>query len=241
MPNSADKGCRPVLRRPGISVLVGTFLGPVTQVLLLFAIAGTFNVPRAWLYLVVGLTGIFGGTVLVARANPELVNLRGEWKKRKDIRPWDKRLLIVYALFGFYVPPAIMGLDVGRYHWSSLGPWSVVAGTALFCLGSVLITWAMLVNTHFEVTVRIQSDRGHRIISTGPYAIIRHPGYLGASLWALSTPLIIGSAFGLIPAAIAVAALVARTFLEDRVLQAELPTYAEYARRVRYRLLPGIW
>ena len=134
-----------------------------------------------------------------------------------------------------------MGLDVGRYRWSSLGLWSAIVGTALFAFGTILFTWAMLVNTHFEITVRIQHDRDHKVIASGPYAFVRHPGYVGASLWALATPLIVGSAFGLIPASLAVAMLVARTIREDAMLRSELTGYADYAARVRRRLVPGIW
>jgi len=134
-----------------------------------------------------------------------------------------------------------MGLDVGRYRWSNLGLWATVLGLVIFSCGWILLTWAMLVNPHFETTVRIQTDRHHRVVTTGPYTIVRHPGYVGASLWALGSPLIVGSAYGLIPAGLTVLLLVLRTYLEDRTLQAELPGYAEYAKQVRYRLLPGIW
>ena len=96
----------------------------------------------------------------------------------------------------------------------------------------------MLTNPHFEATVRIQTDRSHRVVTTGPYAIVRHPGYVGASLWVLGSPLIVGSAYGLIPAGITVGLLVLRTYLEDKTLHAELPGYVEYAQRVRYRLIP---
>ena len=153
----------------------------------------------------------------------------------------DKLLILLYGILSFYVTPIVAGLDVGRYRWSSLGVWAAVVGTLLFGLGSILITWAMLVNTHFETTVRIQRDRNHRVVSTGPYSIVRHPGYLGAILWALGAPLIVGSVYGLIPAAVASAAFVVRLVMEERILLAELPGYAEYAGRVRYRLLPHIW
>jgi protein-S-isoprenylcysteine O-methyltransferase Ste14 len=99
----------------------------------------------------------------------------------------------------------------------------------------------MLVNAHFEVTVRIQTDRHHQVVTTGPYAFVRHPGYVGASLWALGSPLIVGSAWGLIPAGLTVLLLILRTWLEDKTLCAELPGYADYAQRVRSRLLPGLW
>jgi protein-S-isoprenylcysteine O-methyltransferase Ste14 len=220
---------------------MGTALAPFMEGLLLFAAAGTLALPRAWLYVAVSFAGMFGNAAIVAVANPELMNRRGSWKKRKDTRPWDKRLLMTYGLFGFYVLPAVAGLDVGRHPRLSLGAWAAVVGTLLFGFGSVLLTWAMLVNTHFEATVRIQTDRNHRVITTGPYAVVRHPGYLGASLWLLGSPLILGSDLALIPAAIAIAALVARTCLEDHMLRHELPGYAEYTRQVRYRLLPYLW
>ncbi len=99
----------------------------------------------------------------------------------------------------------------------------------------------MLVNPHFEVTVRIQADRDHKVVAAGPYAMVRHPGYLGAILWLLSSPLIAGSVLGMVPGGLAGFVFLLRAAREDRALQAELPGYADYARRVRFRLLPGIW
>jgi protein-S-isoprenylcysteine O-methyltransferase Ste14 len=229
------------LRKPGVRVLVGSFLGSFIQTALLFGAAGRFDLPRAWLFLAVSLVEMFGNVVIVGFANPGLLNHRGAWKEKKDVKAWDRKLLPVFGVFGIYVIPLVMGLDVGRYHWSNLGLWATILGVVLFSFGWVLLTWAMLVNTHFETIVRIQTDRNHHVVTTGPYAVIRHPGYVGASLWALGSPLIVGSAYGLIPAGITVGLLVLRTYLEDKTLQAELPGYAEYAKRVRYRLIPGIW
>jgi len=229
------------LRRPGIALVVGTFLGTFIEGGLLFLMAGRFDLPRAWLFLAVSFVGMVGHVAIVGRANPELLNHRGQWKKKKDTKPWDKGFVTTYGLAAFYALPIVMGLDVGRFRWSHLGPWSAVVGAFLFLAGSVVLTWAMLVNTHFEVTVRIQTDRQHQVVTRGPYALIRHPGYIGASLWAFGSPLIVGSAYGLIPAALAVGVLVLRTGREDRILRAELPGYDEYSRRVRYRLLPGLW
>ena len=103
------------------------------------------------------------------------------------------------------------------------------------------LTWAESVNKHFEPTVRIQTERGHTVVDTGPYTIVRHPGYLAASLLVLGMPLALGSFWALIPAVISYLLLVVRTALEDRTLQDELPGYREYAERVRYRLIPGVW
>ena len=229
------------LRRPGIMVLVGTFLGPFIEGALLFAAAGTVGLPRGWLFLAVSMVGMFGGIVPVAVVNPELVNHRGQWKRKKDTKRWDRVLVPLYGVLAFYVLPVIVGLDVGRYRWSSLGAWATVLGTLLFTFGTVVLTWSMLVNTHFETIVRIQTDRGHKVVTTGPYALVRHPGYVGAALWAFGAPLIVGSAYGLIPAAAAVLVLVVRTHLEDNTLRAELPGYADYAQKTKYRLFPGLW
>ncbi|MBW8041116.1 MAG: isoprenylcysteine carboxylmethyltransferase family protein [Planctomycetes bacterium] len=228
------------LNKYGIKVLVGTFLGPFIQVALLFISAGRMHIPGGWVYLVVSFIGMFGGIMLVYRANPELLNHRGQWEKKKDTKPWDKVLLIVFGITGFYILPVVIGLDI-RFQWSYLGIYSTIAGVVLFLLGSVIINWAMIVNTHFEATVRIQNDRDHKVITAGPYKMVRHPGYVGAILWIVATPLIIGSVVGFVPAGIAGLVLIIRTWLEDKTLHSELNGYVEYAEKVKYRLFPGIW
>jgi protein-S-isoprenylcysteine O-methyltransferase Ste14 len=240
-PNESSVAPGQRLQRPGIRILVGTFLGPFIEGAVLFACAGTAALPRAWFFVAVSFVGLFGSITLVALKNPELVNHRGQWRQKKDAKRWDRPLVVSYGLLAFYAVPIVMGLDVGRYGWSSLGAWSAVAGTVLFAFGTVVITWAMLVNTHFETTVRIQTDRNHQVTTSGPYAFVRHPGYMAASLWTLAGPLIVGSLYALIPAALATLVLVYRTSLEDRTLQRELPGYAAYAQRTPYRLLPGLW
>ncbi len=114
-------------------------------------------------------------------------------------------------------------------------------GVALFVPGWALVIWSMAVNPFFEKTVRIQTKRGHRVVDAGPYAYVRHPGYVGFAAWMLSTPLMLGSAWAFVPALLAVIGFAIRTALEDRTLQAELPGYADYAARVRFRLVPGVW
>jgi protein-S-isoprenylcysteine O-methyltransferase Ste14 len=114
-------------------------------------------------------------------------------------------------------------------------------GFLLFVFSSFLVVWAMVENPFFEPTVRIQEDRGHRVVSTGPYAVVRHPGYLSGILWTSSIPLIIGSLYAFIPAVLYGVLMVLRTHLEDRTLKDELAGYEEYSEKVRYRLFPGIW
>lgn len=137
--------------------------------------------------------------------------------------------------------PVIAGLDVGRFHWSSLNIYFAPVGLMLFSISTVIINWAMIVNPYFEPTVRIQKDRGHKVITNGPYKIVRHPGYLAGILYTSSIPLIIGSLYTFIPVGIYILLIVVRALLEDRTLHRELNGYPEYAKKVRYKLLPWLW
>ena len=116
-----------------------------------------------------------------------------------------------------------------------------LAALALILAGYAFGTWVLLENRFFSGMVRIQRDRGHQVVSSGPYAWMRHPGYAGAIRTYLATPILLKALWAYVPVALLTAALVARTGLEDRWLQEQLEGYAEYAQRVRYRLLPGIW
>ncbi len=126
---------------------------------------------------------------------------------------------------------------------ATIGPPGItwLIGAFTFIFGWAIVTWAMIANPFFEKTVRIQTDHGHRVIDNGPYAIVRHPGYVGFSSLILATPLLLASAWTFLPTAFATVWLVIRTILEDRTLQAELPGYTEYSTRVRYRLIPKVW
>ena len=132
-------------------------------------------------------------------------------------------------------------MDVGRFRWSSLNIDFAVLGIILFVLGGIIFNWAVMVNPHFEPTVRIQKDRDHQVVTNGPYRIVRHPGYLAGILFPISTTFVVGSVYGLVPAAFSFFLIVVRTWLEDRTLQRELTGYSEYAMRVRYRLVPAVW
>jgi len=204
-----------------------------------FFSAGRIDIPRAWVSFGVTLVHLILSAAVLARFNPELLKQRLKMR-RQGSRLWDEILMRAINLTVICVVPAVAGLDVGRFYWSSLNVHFAVIGFGLCIVSSVLVNWAMIVNPYFEPTVRIQRDRNHRVITTGPYKIIRHPGYLGGILWALSIPLVIGSLFALVPAAAYLLLTIIRAALEDKTLH-ELNGYSEYAKRVRYRLFPGLW
>jgi protein-S-isoprenylcysteine O-methyltransferase Ste14 len=136
--------------------------------------------------------------------------------------------------------PAIAGLDF-RFNWSILDTNFVFVGLVFGVASTVLLNWAMIANPHFEPTVRIQKERNHKVITSGPYKIVRHPGYLAGILFAISIPLLIGSFFSFFAVGIYVILMILRTCLEDKTLQEELEGYSEYISQVKYRLFPGIW
>jgi protein-S-isoprenylcysteine O-methyltransferase Ste14 len=205
-----------------------------------FTSAGRRDLPRAWLFFGAAFIYFVASTLAVYRFNPELLIARLTLR-REGSKTWDEVLMRVANLTGMLLLPAVAGLDVGRYGWSRLDLIYIVPGFALFVLGATFLTWAMIVNRYFESTVRIQEDRDHEVVSTGPYEFVRHPGYLSGILWMSSIPLIIGSLYTLIPVMIYGAMMVLRTHLEDRTLRDELPGYSEYAERVKYRLVPWVW
>jgi protein-S-isoprenylcysteine O-methyltransferase Ste14 len=204
---------------------------------LFFVAAGRLDLPRAWIFYITSLVYMLISGAVMVRINPEIVGERS--KVKKGAKGWDKVLVSLYPLIGLalYV---IAGLDI-RFHWSSPGFYFFIPAMVLYIAASLLIQWAIAVNRHFEGMVRIQDDRNHRVISTGPYRIVRHPGYLAIIVQNLLFPLIIRSAFSFIPACGILIVFIVRTCLEDTTLLKELDGYADYARKVRYRLFPGIW
>jgi len=219
----------------GIALAVA-FEGAVFAAVLLWP-AGRLDWTQGWIFvgLMVAFMGI--GWACLQRWNPELIEAR--MRIGKNTKTWDKVWLALFSptMLAIHV---VAGLEA-RDGNGSLPAWTWWPGLAVFLVGSALLLWPMLVNPFFEKTVRIQVERGHRVIDTGPYAIVRHPGYVGFALWMVATPMLLGSAWSAIPAALAVAGIVIRTALEDRTLHAELAGYRNYAKRVRYRLVPGIW
>ena len=176
---------------------------------------------------------------VLAVVDPDLLLERSD--VQEGTKPWDRVLVRIVALLGPLVTIVAAGLDE-RWSWSPPFPtWLWLLGIGLALLGSVLGLWAMTTNHFFSGTVRIQSERGHHVVSSGPYRFVRHPGYAGGLLFDLAAPLALASWWALLPAVITVAFLGLRTWLEDQTLLNELDGYRGYAQRVRFRLLPGIW
>jgi protein-S-isoprenylcysteine O-methyltransferase Ste14 len=156
------------------------------------------------------------------------------------MKGWDKVVSGLWAVVGI-VQLVVAGLDE-RYGWSGPLMLSVhVMGIVIYVLGFALFSWAMITNAYFATVVRVQTEQGHRVCTTGPYRYVRHPGYVGAVLQAIGLPLVLGSLWAVLPGIISALLMVVRTALEDRTLRAELPGYVEYTQHTHYRLLPGIW
>jgi len=148
---------------------------------------------------------------------------------------------VIFILPTILAIPIVAALDDGRYHWLPVPLWVCLLGYALLVTGLVGVTLAESVNKFFEPTVRIQTDRGHKFIDTGPYAIIRHPAYVSGGLFLVCMCLARGAVWALIPAVLSCLLLVVRTIWEDRTLREELAGYEKFAQRVRYRLIPALW
>lgn len=173
--------------------------------------------------------------------DPELVVERAQMGGL-GVKIRDKVLATVSFLFFYPFSLLIAGLDVCRHEWSPVFPFFLqLVALLVFALGNVVGSWAMVRNKYFSTFVRIQDDRGHEVVSSGPYKYVRHPGYTGSIIAAMALPLSLGSLWALFPAFIGAVGFVIRTIVEDSILLEELEGYEEYADRVPYRLVPGIW
>jgi protein-S-isoprenylcysteine O-methyltransferase Ste14 len=205
---------------------------------ILFLSVGNFLWPWAWIFLGIYLVSILINGLLLLRIHPETVAERG---RPKDMKTWDKIIAGLWSLAQFLLIPLLAGLDY-RWGWSSSPDLlSHITGVFLFALGLGLFGWAMVTNSYFSTIVRIQHERSQMVCDQGPYRFVRHPGYVGTILQSVGIPLLLGSYWALIPGAMAILLILIRAALEDHMLQADLPGYADYAQQVRYRILPGIW
>lgn len=204
---------------------------------LLFITAGTLNWMRGWWFMAAFVVAMLVSVLILWRVNPEIFVARS--RVQAGTKGWDY-IFLVLIIGGLAALLPVAGLDY-RFAWLQAPDWLVVIGYLLFALSFAGQVWPQATNKHFEPGVRIQTDRQHTVVDTGPYALVRHPGHISGALLAITVALALGSIVALLPAAIVIVALVIRTTVEDRTLQQELPGYAEYALRVRYRWVPGVW
>lgn len=224
-------------RRTLLAWVVGLlFFGLIIAAI--FVSAGRIDWIEGWAFIVLVFVGAIGTTQFVKRRNPEVL----EHRKRigKGTKSWDRVWLALFRLMliGMLV---VAALDSVRFGWTSMPWWLCPVGVILAVLGFSLSARSMAENPHFEATVRIQSDRDHKVIDTGPYTFVRHPGYVGIIVIILGFPMVLRSMWALVVAAATILWIGLRTWLEDRLLQDELDGYSEYAKRVRSRLIPGVW
>ncbi|HWR50548.1 MAG TPA: isoprenylcysteine carboxylmethyltransferase family protein [Bryobacteraceae bacterium] len=200
----------------------------------LFGSAGRLDIPAFWVYL-----------LLFALTVPLMYRAAGSELMRERIKPppgGKDQLIRIVAVPMMLAHLAIAGLDVGRFHWSDTVPvWLQVASFAALAVCVGVWGLAMHENKFFSSVIRIQRERGHRVVDTGPYRIVRHPGYAGALTIQMWSGLALGSVWSLAPAVVMAFLFIRRILLEDRMLLDQLDGYKDYAQRVRYRVLPGVW
>jgi protein-S-isoprenylcysteine O-methyltransferase Ste14 len=203
-------------------------------------ISGRWDWWEAWVYAIIYILGFVLSRMLAARRHPDLLAERARFTQHEDAKPWDKWLAPSVGLGGGLIP-LVAGLDA-LFVWSPTFSLPVkILALAIILAGYALGSYALIENRFFSGMVRIQTDRGHHVVSSGPYRWLRHPGYAGALLVYLATPFFLDSLWAFLPTVLLTILLVIRTALEDRTLQDELVGYREYAELVRYRLLPGVW
>jgi protein-S-isoprenylcysteine O-methyltransferase Ste14 len=224
--------------KPGSLVIM--FLVIIVVPFLPLLISWRWDWWEAWVYALLSIFGFIISRLLAAKKYPDLIKERAKTLDHADTKGFDKILAPIAGLGGALLMLAA-GLD-GLFRWTPAFSLVVKIVALVFILaGYAWSSYALIENRFFSSVVRIQTERGHEVVSSGPYGVMRHPGYAGALLLYLATPFFLDSWWTLVPAVFLVVVLVIRTGLEDRTLQEELPGYREYAGRVRYRLLPGVW
>lgn len=209
--------------------------------LILFICAGDLGWWQAWVYTLLILSAGIGGRLWAEQRHPGLTAERQNVEHIQDAKAWDKVLAPLMAISISYPMMIVAGLD-HHYHWLPEFPlWLSVTGFIMITFGYAFAAWAVAENRFFASVVRIQTERGHVVCDTGPYRFVRHPGYAGNILPLFGIVFALGSVWTLIPAVVATIISVIRTVLEDKTLMEELPGYQDYAQRVRYRLMPGIY
>ena len=233
MPESGGKSLLPLLVAE--IVLMLAIMGGV-----LFGAAGTIDWPSGWGFLIeFGALSLAVSLWLLA-ADPALLEERMKPVVRRHQKGWDRIFMVVVGL-GFLGWLAVMGLDARRIGWSEMSPSLQALGSLLILFAFLGIAWVYRVNTYASPVVRVQAEREHKVVTGGPYALVRHPMYAFALLLFAGAPLMTGSWWALAIAPLGALGVGFRAIGEERVLEKELDGYEAYARRVRWRLAPGVW
>jgi protein-S-isoprenylcysteine O-methyltransferase Ste14 len=206
---------------------------------LLFGSAGTLNWGEAWLYLLVQGSLSTMAAIWMQKHNPDLLRERMTFLKR-SAKDWDKSIIVLGTVMSIPLY-GLPGLDAVRYRWSHIPSWLECVGFVGILIANAVIYRTMKANPYLTRLVEVQKDRGHQVVTTGPYQYVRHPMYAGVLLWLLCFPLALGSWTTIIPSLYLIGLMVVRTGLEDKTLHEELDGYAQYAEKVRCRLVPRIW
>jgi protein-S-isoprenylcysteine O-methyltransferase Ste14 len=221
-------------------IVIQMLLFAVLIPLLPLLISGRWDWWEAWVYAVIYTGGFIISRVWAARKYPDLIAERARSMQHEDTKSWDKLLAPLLGLGGALIL-IMVGLDA-RFGWSPTFHTSVkIVALIVILAGWVLGSYALIENRYFSGVVRIQRDRDHHVVSSGPYRWVRHPGYAGALLSFLATPFLLDSWWAILPTVLLTIVLVIRTYLEDKTLRNELEGYSDYAKRVHSRLLPGVW
>lgn len=220
-------------------MVIGTVVSTVAWIGAPFAGAGRLDWDRAWICIALYSLSMPVLGVVVRHLNPAVLEARKQWL-HPNTKRFDKVFLAAYLPL-IYLQLVVAGLEVVRLRWSSMSFWTVYGGALLFILSLAMVGWSLAANRFAENTVRIQTDRGHEVVASGPYRIVRHPMYAGSVLMYVATALILGSVWALAISGVIAILFVWRTAMEDRVLRAELPGYAEFTTQTRYRLFPALW
>lgn len=226
--------------RRTVQTLFHKTTGAMLFMALIFVVTtGRLDWIMGWVYVTINLVIAASTVVFILSRDPEFA--RERVGVHRDAETWDKVLSPLSAVGLPLVTWIVAGLDI-RFGWSPVFPfWMVALGITGVVCGQALIYWSMAVNRYFSTVVRVQHNRGQRVIMSGPYALIRHPGNLGWLFWTLSTPMMLSSLWAFLPCFAGVILIFIRTGLEDATLQWKLAGYGPYVEQVRWRLIPGLW
>ena len=223
-----------------VRMVVQTLLSLVVLGAILFLAAGDSRWPQAWIFLVEIGVSSFAVSTWLLRHDPALLASRLGSPLQRDQKQWD-RIFMVVLLVAFVAWMALIGLDAHRFRWSAVPIWGQVLGACLIALCMFLCWQVFRFNTFAAPQVKMQPGRAQVVITEGPYRVVRHPMYAGGSMLFIGAPLLLGSWWGLLAASILIVVISTRIVGEERMLRRELAGYDDYAKEVRYRLVPGLW